>query len=224
MLRRAALLAAVFATTIVVTVPAAASYLVVRSSGPSARSYPLGMKLSDDAKVGLGAGDSLTVVGRTTARHLEGPGTFLVGGREHVRARASRRSRFGARRGRSLPDTPWMLDVTRSAQVCVSTEHQLYLWRRTEDHQSAATLTVQDGRSQTLTWPTGVSAIPWPSQFPLKEGYKYQVQLSDRREPTQLSIIIVPAVGPQLAATAKALIDRGCNAQLDILVDHALAL
>src|ERR1044072_4364883 len=55
---------------------AAANVLVVRSAGPSARPYPAGRSLADNARITLQAGDSLVILGPTGTRTFRGPGTF----------------------------------------------------------------------------------------------------------------------------------------------------
>ena len=76
---------------------AIAKAVVVRSLGPSAKSYPPGKSLPDTAKILLQQGDSVTVVGGNSARTLRGPGTFpAAGGAQELAMAASRRGRFGA--------------------------------------------------------------------------------------------------------------------------------
>lgn len=55
---------------------AAAETFVVSSSGPSARSYPSGRALPDDAHVTLRANDVVVVAVGGETRTLRGPGTF----------------------------------------------------------------------------------------------------------------------------------------------------
>ena len=58
--------------------PAFSKALVVRSAGPSAKTYPPGKALPDSAKISLQPGDSLTVLGPGSKRTLRGPGTFAT--------------------------------------------------------------------------------------------------------------------------------------------------
>jgi len=59
--------------------PAAATFIVVRVSGPSASLYPLGTRLPANARIALRAGDSLVVLGAAGTRTLRGPGNFSPG-------------------------------------------------------------------------------------------------------------------------------------------------
>src|SRR3546814_11051349 len=53
---------------------AAAEVLVVRASGPSAKSYPAGRKLADDARLTLQANHSLVLHDNRRTTHPPGPG------------------------------------------------------------------------------------------------------------------------------------------------------
>lgn len=67
---------------------AAAETFVVSASGPSARAYPAGKSLPDDARVTLRENDVVIVaVGRET-RTLRGPGTFTPAVASGVRTAA----------------------------------------------------------------------------------------------------------------------------------------
>src|SRR5687767_10375819 len=55
---------------------AAANVVVIRSSGPSARSYPAGRSLPDNARIALRQGDTLVVLDARGTRTFRGPGTF----------------------------------------------------------------------------------------------------------------------------------------------------
>ena len=55
--------------------------VVVKSSGPSAETYPVGKKLDDAASVTLRTGDSITVLTGSGTRVISGPGTHRVGAR-----------------------------------------------------------------------------------------------------------------------------------------------
>src|SRR3546814_19321418 len=95
---------------------AAAEVLVVRASGPSAKSYPAGRKLADDARITLQANDSLVLLDNRGTRTLRGPGIFTPSGPAQANSRSAppsvatgstRRARLGAvRRVRGGPAAP----------------------------------------------------------------------------------------------------------------------
>ena len=103
-LRRAAIAALLAATA----TAAAANVLVVRSSGPSAKSYPAGRSLPDNARINLAQGDMVIVLTGGGTRTFRGPGTFSPNcrrargpARRHRRRRAPRPGRGGAQCGRA---------------------------------------------------------------------------------------------------------------------------
>ena len=57
---------------------AAANVLVVRSSGSSAKAYPPGRSLPDNARIVLRRGDTLTVLDGNGTRVLRGAGTYSL--------------------------------------------------------------------------------------------------------------------------------------------------
>src|SRR4029450_4662610 len=59
---------------------AAANVLVVRAQGPSAKAYPAGRSLADNAQIQLRAGDSIIVLTPRGTRTFRGPGNFTASG------------------------------------------------------------------------------------------------------------------------------------------------
>ncbi|EAQ27649.1 hypothetical protein NAP1_08652 [Erythrobacter sp. NAP1] len=143
----------------VLSVPGVASAgVVVKSSGPSAGSYPVGRQVADSATITLRAGDKITVLTDDGTKVMQGPGTFRVGeGATRQRARfsnltrrnASSRSRTGAVRsaGEGKPRRPnlWLVDVTSEGTTCLYDFERVRLWRPTAG--DAATYTVTNATS-----------------------------------------------------------------------------
>ena len=69
------LLAATLAMT---TAAAPTKVLIVRSAGPSAKSYPPGRSLPENARITLAMGDTLTLLGSAGTLTLRGPGKFAA--------------------------------------------------------------------------------------------------------------------------------------------------
>jgi hypothetical protein len=198
----------------------AAKQIVVRSSGPSAKVYPVGKQLEAGARVSLRAGDSLTVLGAAKARVLQGPGSFKIAAGGDTDAFS--RSRFSARRGPPLPRGPWALDVEQSGQVCAAAKQPISLWRSVAEQETTVTITGAKGKPVTLNWPAGSESLSWPSALPLEEGRTYRVELEGRSAPTEWKIVSLGALAMDRAATADALLKRRCQAQFDLLVERAL--
>ncbi len=198
---------------------AIAKAVVVRSLGPSAKAYPPGKALPDSAKISLQQGDSVTVVGGNSARTLRGPGTFpAAGGAQELAMAASRRGRFGAMRSGELAmnPSPWNLDVTQSGTVC-ATGKTLKIWR--PDSASAAKLTITrtGGSATTVDWPAGKSTVDWPAAATISEGAEYKLALGGA-EAQSVRFALLPAIPAEAADTAQALVEHGCQNQLDVLV------
>lgn len=199
----------------------AAKQIVVRSSGPSAKAYPVGKALDEGAQVSLRAGDTLTVLGPAKARILKGPGSFKLAAVAET-SPYSRRSRFSARRGPPLPRGPWAIDVEQSGAVCVPAKQPLSLWRSSGDGESTVTITGKSGKPLTLSWAAGEQMLRWPGQMPLADGLAYRVKLAGQKAASEWTIRSLGAIQMDRSATAEAFLDRGCGAQLDALVERAL--
>jgi hypothetical protein len=200
----------------------AARTLVVRSVGPSAKTYPPGKALPDTAKISLQQGDSVTVVGGNSARTLRGPGTFpaAAAGAQELAMAASRRSRFGAMRSGELAlnPSPWNLDVTQSGTICAAGKG-LKMWRPNSEQASKMTITKGAGPGTTINWPAGKSTIEWPSAMPINSAEEYQLMLADGSETQKVRFAILSTIPTQAVDAAEALVERGCQNQLDVLVD-----
>ena len=199
----------------------AAKQIVVRSSGPSAKAFPVGKALDEGAQLSLRAGDSLTLLGPAKARVLKGPGSFkLAAVAEH--SALGRRSRFSARRGPPLPRGPWAIDVAQSGMVCVAAKQPLSLWRSAGDERSTVTITGKGGKPLTLDWAAGEQSLRWPNQMPLEDGLAYRVKLAGQKAPSEWTIRSVGGLQLDRSATAEVLLGRGCEAQFEALVERAL--
>lgn len=205
---------------------AMADILVVRSSGPSAKSYPPGRRLPESARLVLRAGDQLIVLDGRGTRVIRGPGAFTAGapavGRVASAAPAvDRRARIGAVRGLDTgelrPPSIWHVDVARSSNVCVADPARVTLWRA--DAAGAATLTIagHGGRSKQLGWQPGSTTLAWPSDLPVAEGAEYR--LSGSGEPATIRFRTIPPRSAGLEDMAQTLIRNQCDAQLDLFID-----
>ena len=198
---------------------AIAKAVVVRSLGPSAKAYPPGKALPDTAKISLQQGDSVTGVGGNSARTLRGPGTFpAAGGAQELAMAASRRGRFGAMRSGELAlnPSPWNIDVTQSGTVC-ATGKTLKIWRPESTAASKLTIT-RNGSATHVDWPAGKPTIEWPVGVPIADGAEYQLALAGAAELQTIRFAVLPAIPAEAADAAQALVEHGCQNQLDVLV------
>jgi hypothetical protein len=215
------------AALLLASTAAAADILVVRSVGPSAKSYPPGKHLPEGARLTLQAADQLILLDGRGTRMLRGPGTFAAGAAPAQVASAApvqtqRRARIGAVRGVEggplRPPSLWHIDIARSADVCVADAATLTLWRR--DTSSALPLVVtrlSDGASRRVAFEPGASTAAWPASLRPTEGARYR--LDGGAQPTALTLHALPARPAGLEDMASALIAKGCAAQLDLLIE-----
>lgn len=212
------------ATAAVLAAPAAlmATPLVVRSAGPSAKSYPPGRAVGENTPVILKAGDVVTVLAPSGARTLRGPGTFKVAGGGNAPV-FNARSRFSAMRGPEVPPSPglWDVDVSKSGNMCLSDPAQVILWHPGPAADSTLQVTPAAGAGQPVAWPAGRLVQRWPRQLPIADGAEYSLKWAGTGEPTRLKFKTLAAVGDDPIVLAKALIDNGCQSQLDLLLKAA---
>lgn len=204
-----------------------ADILVVRSSGPSAKSYPPGRRLPESARLVLRAGDQLIVLDGRGTRVIRGPGAFTAGAPASGRIASAapavdRRARIGAVRGLETgalrPPSIWHVDVSRSSNVCVADPARVTLWRA--DPATGETLTIAGpgGRTKRLDWRPGSSTLAWPSDLPVAEGAEYRLSGGNSAPST----IRFRTLGNRLAGLedmAQTLIRNRCDAQLDLFID-----
>jgi hypothetical protein len=207
---------------------AMADILVVRSSGPSAKSFPPGKRLPESARINLKPSDQLIVLDGRGTRIIRGPGTFTAGAPAAGRIASAtptveRRARIGAVRGLDSgelrPPSIWHVDVARSSNICVADPSKVTLWRA--DAAKALTLNIggPGGRSKQLSWQPGSSTLAWPSDLPVADGAEYRLSWSGGAVPTALRFRTVPAKPAGLEDMAQILIRNQCDAQLDLFID-----
>jgi lipoprotein-anchoring transpeptidase ErfK/SrfK len=201
---------------------AVASVVVVKSLGPSAKAYPPGKTLPETAKITLQGGDVLTVLGPGSAKTLRGPGNFEAK-QVTLASAASQRGRFGALRASEVAHNPsnWDIDLAQGGKICVADTSKLKLWRADSDAEAKVQIRSADGKAQELTWAAGKALAPWPSAMPVKSGAQYQVEWTDTGETSSLDVVTVKSPPADLVGAAQVLIENGCQAQLNLLVESA---
>ena len=208
------------AIALAVSSASVATVLVVRASGPSAKIYPPGKALPDNAKVKLQPGDSVMLLNPNGAKTLRGPGTFAVAGSDGLAAAGNRRARMSAMRSGDIPlnPSPWNLDITQSGKLCVANPANLTLWRPQKD--DAITLTIRGGGAeQTVQWPAGKDTISWPASLPITGGAEYQLSQADSGDTARVTFVTMANPPSDSIGTAQSLIANGCDNQLDVLVE-----
>ncbi|HEX6218063.1 MAG TPA: hypothetical protein VFZ35_02170, partial [Sphingomicrobium sp.] len=203
--------------------PALAKALVVRSAGPSSKAYPPGKALPDSARISLQPGDSVTILAPGSKRTLRGPGTFPAdaGNANALADSTSKRTRFGAMRtgDLALNPSPWNLDVTQSGTMCIDSSGGLKMWRPNSEEADTLSISAAEGPATKVTWPAGKSTVDWPTALKIAEGTEYRLALSDGTSAGSVKFAVMAAIPEDVADAAQSLIQRGCQNQLDVLVD-----
>lgn len=207
---------------------AAANVLVVRASGPSARSYAPGRSLPDNARIVLQAGDTLVILGANGTRTFRGPGTFspsaAVQSGQRLASSGGNLARIGAVRNAGLvPRSPtiWHVDVTQSGTMCLASTSNVMLWRPDSSSRQTLTISGPGGRVQRVQWPAGRAVLAWPAGSQIASGASYSFQQPGVTVPVQITFRTLRSEPHDLQGVASALIENGCQEQLDLLVESA---
>ena len=221
---------------------AVAAPLVVRSAGPSAKMYPAGKAIADDAKIVLKAGDSIVLLDGKGTRTLSGPGTFSATASATAAATTGstlnalvsgggeRRARIGAVRSASGIDkmagknpSVWYVDVTRSTNMCVPDPSNVVLWRPGADQPATIKITKADGTTADLAEPAGTAVAAWPASLPVTDGSQFKLSWEGAKEPTAVKFVVIKPSSTAPEDMAQSLIKAGCNAQLDTMIQAMAA-
>lgn len=211
---------------------AVAGPIIVRSQGPSAKLYPPGRQLAENATLSLKAGDQLVILDGRGTRTVSGPGTFsasATSARTGVSATAMRilstqtaqERRGGAVRGGTAPATRspnlWFVDMASPGPVCVADPATLKLWRAATDADAQLRIS-GTGSAGAVAMPRGVSTADWPQALPVTDGARYRIEGAGA-EPVTITFALLGPNPAGLEDTAAKLIERGCTAQLDLLIE-----
>jgi hypothetical protein len=206
----------------------AANLIVVEARGIALKpgtqvddSKPLSLKQGQHVTLISTAGATLSIDGPYNAPPSAGGsgrslGTTLAAlGTEHN----ARTGEAGVTRGgtfNTLPD-PWLVDVTRSGNVCLREGTQPVFWR--PDAKTPVVLTVMPvDRSWKSKgdWAAGSSRITVTTDVPMHGGAAYVVNYGG--SDYALAVATVPAGLANDSMRAAWMVQKGCDAQADALV------
>lgn len=215
-------LAGAAVAAILISSPAVASVVVVKSLGPSSKAYPPGKTLAESAKISLQGGDVVTVLGPGSAQTLRGPGSFAAG-QVTLASAESKRGRFGALRASEVAQNPsiWDIDVSQSGKVCVTNASKVQLWRPETEGAVKVSIRSAEGKSQDVDWAAGKASAMWPAALPIASGAEYQIEWPETGDKSSLTFVTVQNAPADLVGAAQMLIENGCQHQLDLLVEGA---
>jgi hypothetical protein len=132
----------------------------------------------------------------------------------------ARTSEIGATRGAApvakLPD-PWVLDVSRTGNVCLVAGHTAQFWRPTQTRASLLAVMPSDRSWKSQAhWPAGSDRLPVTTQVPLRGGDTYFVTLDGNE--AAMTVNAVPAVLDTKAMRVAWMANKGCEAQAEALL------
>ena len=206
---------------------ASADILILRADGPSAKSFPPGRKLPDNARLTLKASDELIVLDSRGTRTIRGPGNFIAGVAPPARTAAAepvmqRRARVGAVRGvpnENRPPSMWHVDVAKSSTMCVADPKAVTLWRPDGTRPVTLTIAAPGGATQSLRWEEGNQTLAWPAALPVADGARYRLSWEGNAAPTEIVFKALPQMPSGLDDTASVLLANDCSAQLDLFIN-----
>ena len=70
-----------------------------------------------------------------------------------------------------------------------------------------------------VTIPAGKATIDWPAALKIAEGTEYRLALSDGTSAESVKFAVMTGIPDDVTDAAQSLIQRGCQNQLDVLVD-----
>ncbi|WP_370191331.1 hypothetical protein [Qipengyuania sp.] len=213
---------------------AAQAGVVVKSSGPSAASYPVGKKLDDAASVTLRNGDSITVLTDSGTRVITGPGTHRVGARGAskrttfamlTRQRSGARVRTGAVRGgpsgASTNPNLWNVDTSKPGKVCLPAGDAITFWRPTAEGEETWVLgsAVSDFHVHVKFDDGDATASLNAEELPLSQNRIYDLSGPAGGAKQRVEFVALANTPDNAEDLAVALAGLGCTAQLDLLSD-----
>ena len=234
--KKIAAVAAACALAIVAT-PAMAGPMVVRSTGPSAKSYPVGKPLAANATLSLKAGDAVTVLDAGGTRVLRGPGSVAVSGSSAATGSGfgrllantgARQARTGATRsaiggGPARSPNVWYVDASKGGAQCFVDDASAAIWRPDDSQAGSIVVTaLGGGKSANVAYRPGQSVRAWPAELPLIEGASYTLSIEGGGAPVTIKPTFLGSASESLDGVASAFVAKGCANQLDVLVEGSL--
>ncbi|MEQ1689046.1 MAG: hypothetical protein ABL874_10770, partial [Sphingopyxis sp.] len=211
----------------------------VRSTGPSAATYPVGHRMPASARIVLRAGDRVVIVGEGPSRTLSGPGNFPVRSANvanvnstntlgrYLSATGGTISRTGAVRGPLDPPASapnlWVVDIAHGGTRCVFDTSNVTLWRAdmSEDTLLMVEEVADPSHRSSLAFIAGQQFRRWPSDaMPIRSGASYRITGPGMAASNVISFVAIGAAPADAEGAANTLAEHGCTTQLAQLGDQ----
>jgi len=210
-----------------------ADVLVARVLGPAAKRFKPGTVLRDDARIVLGANDTLVLLDERGTRTLRGPGTYTARAARtastQIAARVpawnqQRRARIGA--VRSVPSAAasrpnlWLVDIAAGGVACVVDPAALTLWRSDATVAGKTLLTGPDGSAE-IQWSVGQATQAWPASLGFRSGAVYRIGGTGAAPGgTAVTLKLLASTPATSTESAAALISADCEVQLNLMLSR----
>jgi len=127
----------------------------------------------------------------------------------------------------SVSPAPTLVDIGRDDSICLAPGARVVL-RREDDEDMFLEIRDARGRGAIVDWVRGAGPLPWPANLPLADRARYDLGPSGGAATGHVVFRTLPRgatgeAGDDPVAVANALIARGCQSQLDRLIDASLA-
>lgn len=116
----------------------------------------------------------------------------------------------------------WDVAVAQGGTICLRPAGADSFWRGDARAEQTLTVTGPDGAAHTLTWPAGQRLLAWPADLAAADGAEYALQLSGAAAASRIRVALLAADPAEPRDAAASFIEKGCQHQLDRLIEATL--
>jgi hypothetical protein len=223
-------------------VASADDYVVIAVDAQS-NAISLGQMLNSGQSVDLSSGETLAVMSQAgTIAKFTGPysgpisqtdkavdasqsrNSFLGAVSELLTGQKSKSMIIGAAReifGGSIPDSGHLLLTVSSSGPRCLLGTDVYLWRKSSDHDLSISLRSQHARATGIEWPSGQDTLKLPNEF-LVDNSDLVMRLGMQHRRFGLHIAPGWLKGNQDSKVLQWMLNKGCNRQAEVLLEQVV--
>lgn len=208
----------------------AADLVVIKSN---VQGIAKGTVLDDSKPISVPAGNSVSLVSGTgTVITIAGPfegvpaqrggagggdGRLVASLATLLQGHGADQTQLGATRAgdAEVPDDPFHVDISRSADHCLPAGSTAKLWRPTAAKMGRGKLKSLEsgGLQKEFSWNAGEMLADWPAGVPMQDGAAYLITSSDRPTPARIILHLIPASVGSGVQQAAWMAEKGCSDQ-----------